>query len=145
MQRGLPEVSPERLALYEKHKRGRKLHVAGEPPIDAMSYQRFLVDTCARSFEMRYLLDGELVGVAIVDRGATSLSAVYCYFDPDYPELSIGTYSILKQLALCQAGGLRHLYLGLYIADCSVMAYKARFLPHERLVDGEWRRFDAPP
>jgi arginine-tRNA-protein transferase len=37
---------------------------------------------------------------------------------------------------------LRYLYLGLYVADCRHLAYKARFLPHERLVNGEWRRFD---
>jgi len=143
VERGVPEVTPERLDLYEKHKRGRNLHAVGEPPIDPISYQRFLVDSCTQSFEMRYLHEGALVGVAIVDRGAASLSAVYCYYDPDYAELSIGTYSILKQIELCRAGGLRHLYLGLYIAESSVMSYKARFLPHERRIDGAWRRFDG--
>lgn len=142
IERGVPEVSPERLALYEKHKRERNLHAVGEPPIDAISYQRFLVDSCTRSFELRYLHDGRLVGVAIADRGADALSAVYCYYDPELSDLSIGTYSILKQIELCRAGGLRHLYLGLYIADSPVMSYKARFLPHERLVGGAWQRFE---
>ena len=44
----------------------------------------------------------------------------------------------------CRAWGLRYLYLGLYVADCRHLAYKARFLPHERLIQGEWRRFDRP-
>ncbi len=26
--------------------------------------------------------------------------------------------------------------------DCRAMRYKARFLPHERLIGGAWRRFD---
>ena len=56
--------------------------------------------------------------------------------------MSLGTYCILKQIEACRAWGLRYLYLGLYVADCRHLAYKARFLPHERLVNGEWRKFD---
>ena len=39
-------------------------------------------------------------------------------------------------------GACSYLYLGLFVADCRHLTYKARFLPHERLVDGVWRRFD---
>ena len=88
---------------------------------------------------MRYFLDQRLVAVAIVDRGATSLSAVYTFFDPDLERLSLGTYSILKQIDLCRRWKLPYLYLGLYIAKCPTMVYKARFVPHERLLDGAWR------
>ena len=35
--------------------------------------------------------------------------------------------------------------LGLFVEGCEAMAYKARFLPHERLVDGEWRVFEDGP
>ena len=31
--------------------------------------------------------------------------------------------------------------IGLYVADCPSMAYKARYLPHERLINGEWVKF----
>jgi arginyl-tRNA--protein-N-Asp/Glu arginylyltransferase len=37
------------------------------------------------------------------------------------------------------------LYLGLFVAECSSMAYKARYLPHERLYDGQWVVFDRLP
>ena len=67
--------------------------------------------------------------------------AVYCYYDPDYERLGLGTYSILKQIELCRSFELSYLYLGLFIDDCDRMRYKARFLPHERLVGGRWRRF----
>ena len=90
----------------------------------------------------RYRLDGRLVGVAIVDRAADALSAVYCFYDPDRGALSLGTYSILKQIALCRSWGLRYLYLGLYVGDCNAMRYKARYMPHERLVAGVWQRFE---
>jgi arginine-tRNA-protein transferase len=79
--------------------------------------------------------------VALVDRAEDALSAVYCYYDPTYGSLSLGTYSILKQIELCRSWGLRYLYLGLYIAGSEHMRYKARFLPHERLLDGRWTEF----
>jgi arginine-tRNA-protein transferase len=82
--------------------------------------------------------------VALVDRADDSLSAVYCYYDPSYEKLGLGTYSILKQIELCRQWGLRFLYLGLYIEGSVHMRYKARFLPHQRLLDGQWVGFDKP-
>ena len=46
---------------------------------------------------------------------------------------------------LCRRWGLRWLYLGLYVADCGSMAYKANYLPHERLDNGRWVSFDRLP
>ena len=99
----------------------------------------------ARRFELRYLLDGQLIGVALVDRSDEALSAVYCYYDPSYEKLGIGTFSVLKQIELCKTWGLRYLYLGLYIAESERMRYKARFLPHQRRIDGNWQTFEREP
>lgn len=134
---GQPELTDEKVALYNRHKHGRKLLGEGDP-IDPAGYSAFLVDTCTDTFEMRYRIHGALMGVAIVDRSANSLSAVYTYFDPQYSAISPGVFSILKQAELCQRWGLRYLYLGLYVGDCAAMAYKSRYLPHERLLDGVW-------
>ena len=79
--------------------------------------------------------------MAICDQGRESLSAVYYYYDPAVAHLSPGVFSVLTQLDLCRARGLRYLYLGLYIAESPHMNYKARYLPHERLIEGKWRRF----
>jgi arginyl-tRNA--protein-N-Asp/Glu arginylyltransferase len=136
---GRPLVDNRRLELYHRHKVERGLS-EGQEPLDARGYSEYLVASCCDTFELRYLVEDRLAGVAIVDRGATALSAVYCYFDPSLSKLSLGTYSILTQIALCRAWGLRYLYLGLYIRDCSKMRYKARFMPHERLIDGRWRQ-----
>lgn len=130
-----------RVALYNVHKRARGL-TDGQPPIDARGYADFLVSTCCESFELRYFVGDELAGVAITDRGASALSAVYCYYDPRFERWSPGTFSILEQVELCRRWGLRHLYLGLYIRECAAMQYKARYLPHERLLDGRWLRFE---
>ena len=100
------------------------------------------VDRFCDAFEVRFTLNGELVGVAVTDRGEDSLSAVYCFYDPEVTSVGIGTYSILKQIQIAQDRGHRYLYLGLYIEDCPPMAYKARFLPHQRRIHGRWHRFD---
>ena len=147
---GEPTLSADRVALYNKHKIGRELMGEGDP-IDETGYGAFLVDSCTVSLELRYYvvepdgaprLPARLGGVAVVDRGSDALSAVYTYFDPELSLLSPGVFSILEQVELCKRWGLRWLYLGLFVGDCPSMAYKARYLPHERLLDGRWVVFD---
>jgi arginine-tRNA-protein transferase len=135
-----PSPSPEKVALYNRHKRERGLLI-GDDFTDADGYEQFLVDTCTNTIELTYRDAERLVGVAITDRAADALSAVYCFYDPSYARLSPGTYSVLKHIALCREWGLRYLYLGLYVADCRAMRYKGRYVPHERFIDGSWHRF----
>ena len=137
-----PQLTDDRIALYNRHKIGRDLLGDGDP-IDAVGYHGFLIDSCTDSFEISYFAEDELVGVAIVDRSEEALSAVYTYFDPEWSRFSPGRYSVLKQLELCRLWGLRYLYLGLYVHGCAPMNYKASYLPHERLVDGYWQRFES--
>lgn len=149
VERGPFDVDAERVALYRAHQDGRGLNRTGSA-IDEQSYEAFLVDSCTDGFELRYRLNGpdgagRLVGVAITDRGATSLSAVYTYFDPSLASLSIGTFSILTQLGLARELGLRWVYLGLAIEESAHMRYKLRFLPHERRIGGTWQRFERGP
>ncbi len=105
-------------------------------------YRNFLVESCCSTFEIRYVMDGRLVGVAVTDRAQRSLSAHYTYFDPEFAKLGIGTYSILNQIDLCKRWELDYLYLGLYVADNRHMSYKAQYGPHLRLIDGQWHSFD---
>ncbi|MBI1817298.1 MAG: arginyltransferase [Deltaproteobacteria bacterium] len=141
---GTPTLTREKLTLYNRHKIERGLR-RGEELLDADGYEQFLVDTCTDTIELTYRYQGALVGVAIADRAADALSAVYCFFDPAYERLSPGAYSILEQVELCKEWGLGYLYLGLYVGACASMSYKANYLPHERLIAGEWRRFIREP
>jgi leucyl-tRNA---protein transferase len=141
---GEPVADQERVTLYNRHKALRGLS-AGQGEVDVRSYREFLAMTCCDTVEIRYRISGQLVGIAIADRSSEALSAVYCYYDPGHEKLGLGTYSILKQLELCKMWGLRYLYLGLYIAESAHMRYKARFLPHERLLDGKWIEFTSLP
>ncbi len=140
---GPPTLDDRRVRLYNRHKVLRGL---GDENglIDRDGYLAFLVETCCDSFEMRFYRETELVGVAVVDRGNTSLSAMYCYYEPDLKHLSIGTYAILKQLEICHKRSMRFLYLGLYVENSATMAYKARFFPHQQRREGRWTQILKP-
>lgn len=135
------EVDDARIALYRTHQSGRSLDRDGSSPIDAESYESYFATSCAEGFEVRYTVAGKLAGVAITDRGERALSAVYTFWDPAHAALSLGTYSILTQLALARTMNLDWVYLGLAIRENHSMAYKLAFLPHERRIGGAWRRF----
>ncbi len=138
-----PSVDAARVDLYNEHKLNRKLS-DGQPPIGEEGYRDFLVATCCDTFELGFYEGDQLLAVSVVDRSETALSAVYCCYNSAAEKYSVGTLNILHQLRLCQQWGLKHLYLGLYIADCDAMKYKARFFPQERLIGGEWVRFEKP-
>lgn len=105
------------------------------------SYRSFLhAQWCDTEF-MEFRENGVLRAVAVCDRLADALSAVYTFYDTDCPERGLGTFAILAQIRMARVLGLDWLYLGYWIARCSRMDYKAEFLPHEVLApDGQWTR-----
>lgn len=140
---GPATYSAEKLALYNRHKRERGLSHSDEPMTRA-SYEGWFLATCVSTVEMRYSVNGRLIGVGILDLGERDASSVYFYFDPDEAPRSLGVFSALMELAWLRSRGGRYLYLGLWVEDCRHLYYKASYAPHERRIDGEWRRFDAP-
>ena len=132
-----PEFTPAHLALFERHKRERGL-ARQEEPTTAEQYRFHLVDTCVDSREIRYSVGGALVAVSILDVGRTSASSVYHYFDPDHDARALGVFSALWEIAWCARESIDWYYLGLFVADCRSLAYKAQYRPHERRVDGVW-------
>jgi len=142
VERGPVGVDAERVDLYRKHERERGLAMEGTGEMTLQRYQAFLGESCTESFELRLHLDGRLVAFSVIDRAQDALSAVYCVWDPSLPRLSLGTSSILAEVALCRQLGLRWLYLGLLVEGHAHLGYKAKFLPHERLIEGRWKRFE---
>src|SRR5262245_11845413 len=138
---GPPIVDCSRVRLFNLHRDGRGL-AADDWPLDEHSYAEFLTDTCCDTLELSYWHADDLVAVAIADAGRESLSAVYCFFDPTFKLLSLGTYSILRQIEFCRATRRRYVYLGFYIAESPHMAYKSSFRPHQRLENGTWTCFE---
>lgn len=89
---------------------------------------------------------GALQGVAIYDRVANGLSALYQFFEPELENTSPGSFMIAWLVERARSLGLDHVYLGYYIGDCRKMAYKARFKPLEALgPDGTWVPFEPTP
>lgn len=133
-------ANQERVDLFNKHRTLRQL-AKSESEIDLEEYAWGFVRSCFDSFEIAYRLNNRLICLAVCDRGKTSLSAVYTFYDPDLKTESLGTYSILKQIQWCRQQGFEYLYLGYYVEGCIPMEYKAKFLPNQRLIDGHWISF----
>ena len=62
--------------------------LVGNELLDPAGYDQFLVESCADTVEIDYRVGAALIGVAVADRAADALSAVYFYFDPAYARLS---------------------------------------------------------
>jgi arginine-tRNA-protein transferase len=131
-----PIITDEHLALFELYHEERAATRGWERDTDNDRYsysQTFLEGSEEFGFEFAYYLNNRLLGVALVDMLPIGLSAVYCYYDPNYSHLSIGTFSILKQIQYSIERGLPHLYLGFWIKDNQSLQYKQRFKPYELL------------
>lgn len=79
-----------------------------------------------------------LLAVAVVDQLDDGLSAVYTFYDPEYPGRSLGSQAILWQIQHCRDKGLAYLYLGYWIRRCRKMRYKQQFQPLELLCNDVW-------
>lgn len=132
----------EKLALLEKFFRHR---YPGRHNNAHDYYSGFFLSSAEFSLEATYRLDGQLVGTAIIDLGSSWLNAVYFFFDPDQADRSLGTFNILRLVELCQQHGLAELYLGFWIAEAKAMRYKAAFLPHQILRQGQWQTVASRP
>ncbi len=128
----------DRYHTFQAYSKGWPEHPAKDPA----SYRESFVHNPAFTEEWDYYLDGRLIAVGYVDRLPTALSAIYFFYDPEERHRSLGTWNVLAALANAREAGLRHVYLGYYVAGCASLAYKANFQPNEiRRPDGSWRDF----
>jgi len=139
-----PKVTRAKVSLYDKYHafqaeaKGWPQH----PAKDAQSYANSFVDNPFPTEEWCYYLGSQLVGVGYVDDLPGAISGIYFFYDPEQRQRSLGTLNVLCLLEAAAQRGLRHLYLGYYVAGCGSMEYKATFRPCEvRGPDGVWRPF----
>lgn len=132
-----PAYREEQFALYQRYISSR--HAGGSmdnPTRD--SYMQFLTAPWLDTTFYEFRLEQRLVAVAVSDRLANSLSAVYTFFEPSLSRRSLGTFAILWQIEEARRLGLPYLHLGYWVAGSEKMAYKADFRPHEIRVGNHW-------
>lgn len=93
-------------------------------------YAGFFLNKITPTYEIRYRLNGKLIGNGIVDLGNDWLNAVYFFFDPKEANRSLGIFNILTLIKFCLKKDIPFLYLGYTIDELSSMNYKTRFNPH---------------
>jgi len=132
-----PSYSDEKLALHHKYhkerseKRGWKLN-----DMDEDKYTKMFVDGAGEfGYEVRYFRDARLIGVDYIDILRDGISSIYFFSDPDYANLSSGTYSLLTQLKIAKELGLKYIYLGYIVRENQSLQYKLNYRPHE-ILDG---------
>tara|TARA_R110000868_G_scaffold20487_4_gene86712 strand:+ start:1185 stop:1886 length:702 start_codon:yes stop_codon:yes gene_type:complete len=124
--------------IYESYINQR--HADGSMyPASYEQYRSFIVNPWDRALFIEIWLEEALIGVAVCDRVAEGLSALYTFFLPEYAQRSLGTYAILQQVHISQQLNLDYLYLGYQIDACQKMNYKQNFLPHERFLHDKWQ------
>lgn len=133
-----PGFTPERWALYQRYQRLR--HPGGGMDDGTVADFHEFLDAAwspTRFLELRE--NNHLLAVAVTDIAGDALSAVYTWYDPEASAArGLGTLAILQQIAYGQAYGLKHLYLGYWIAGHPKMDYKHRFSPLEVLETDGW-------
>lgn len=140
-----PEYTEEKAAMYAAYL--REIHGSDRgASVEHSHYASFLVHTCMedQTYELHVRDEGKLVGLGIVDVMEDALSSVYYFYDPAYRRFSLGTFSMLAEIALARQLGLTQYYPGYYIAGCRAMNYKTKFGPWERrrLDETGWFRED---
>ena len=134
-------ATQEQFELFAAYQQSR--HVGGDmASMDFIDYRTLVEDTPVKTRVIEFRdPGGHLVGACLTDWIKNGLSAVYSIFDPEQSRRSLGIYMILWLIERARELGLRHVYLGYWIAECSKMSYKASFQPLEIYVSGVWRPF----
>ena len=131
------EYREEYFALYERYLNARHRDGSMANP-NPQNFEDFLLCNWAKTRFAAFRRAGKLVAVAVADPVEDGLSAVYTFFEPSLGRRGLGTYALLWQIDEVARLGQRYLYLGYWISDSSKMAYKAEFLPQERLKGERW-------
>ncbi len=134
-----PKFTHEKFQLYLKHK-GRFQSLQDDVE-DEENFRLSFYTNTPFGWEFEYYYEGKLVGVALSDVTRKTFSAVYTFYDVPQSKMSLGTFSVLKQIQFCQSKSIPYFYMGYFISKNQSLSYKANFRPNELYVNHEWRPF----
>ena len=132
-----PSLTMEHLNLYDKYHRFMN-DKKDWPynPIEPEDYSKSYVEAKEEyAKEFLYIKDDKLIAVALVDILENSISSIYCYYDHDYGDLSLGKFSILAQIKIAKELNIPYIYLGYWIKDHFLFFYKEAYEPFEVLTN----------
>lgn len=102
-------------------------------------YKQFLCQSNVESLMIEFKnAQDEIKMVCVVDVVKDGISAVYTFYDAKSQKSSYGTHAIIWLVDWVKSLGLPYLYLGYWIQESQKMAYKEKFNPQEKLINGEW-------
>ena len=143
-----PQVTSEHFDLFKLYVKSRH-YGGGMSDMSGVEFSQMVEQSQVETRLVEYRLPttgngapGRLIAASLTDVVADGLSMIYSYYDPGEAARSLGTQMVLEHLARGHTLGLPYVYLGYWVAASPKMAYKARFLPQERLIGQVWRRFD---
>ncbi len=142
------QPTSEQYALFRGYLDARHWD-GGMADMSVLDYSMMIEDSHVESRLVEYrsggsaLTPSRLAAVCLTDMLADGLSMVYSFYEPDEQSRSLGTFMILDHIERTRRLGLPHLYLGYWVEGSKKMAYKARFLPQERLGMQGWERVES--
>ena len=147
-----PEPSSEQYSLFRAYLDTRHSD-GGMADMSVLDYSMMIEDSHVETRVMEYRTrgidsfitgrgEGPLIAVCLTDVLTDGLSMVYSYYDMMQSDRSLGTFMILEHIERARRMGLPHVYLGYWVDGSRKMAYKARFLPQERLGMQGWERVE---
>jgi arginine-tRNA-protein transferase len=127
-----PTLTHEHLHLFEKyhrymhHKKGWDYN-----PTSANHYNdSFVKGSGDFGYEVLYFEDKKLIGIDLIDILEDGISSIYFFYDPEYLKLSLGKFSLLKQIELAYQLKKKWIYLGYYVQECDSLSYKGDYKPY---------------
>ncbi len=143
---GRTEPTAEQYSLFRSYLDARHGE-GGMADMTILDYSMMIEDSHVESRLVEYRApdpqspgETQLLGACLTDLLADGLSMVYSFYAPDEQRRSLGTYMILDHIERARRLGLPHVYLGYWVEGSRKMAYKARFLPQERLGMNGWEK-----
>ncbi len=127
-----PTASHQHIALFEKyHEYMHERRGWDKQEINIKNYYLSFVNGYNEyGFEVLFFDEDKLIAVDLIDILPNGISSIYFYYDPDYSHLSLGKYSMLRQISYAKSNNLEWIYMGYYVSECQSLAYKSEYKPH---------------